>query len=343
MRSVVVASTRRSAGKTSMIVGMAGNLGSRVGYMKPLGDRLLYRKKRLWDVDASLMTVLLGIDEAPEDVSMGLDHSKLRYMYDEAATDQRLKEMVGRVGQGRDLVFVEGCQGLSYGASLHLDPASLARTLDARLLLVANGRPDVVVDDLAFVQSNLDLEDIDLAGVILNKVDDADEFRDVHLEAITSTGMPVLGVVPRVERLERYTVRFLADALFAKVQAGEAGLDRTVERVFVGAMSARAALANPLFQRGGKLIITGGDRMDMVLAALEGDTTAVVLTNNVPPTPQMIARAEARGIPLLGVAHDTFKTAMMVDDLEPLLSPGDEARATLLRDLVREHLDLSGL
>lgn len=343
MRSVVVASTRRSAGKTSMIVGIAGNLDAPAGYMKPLGDRLLYRKKRLWDVDAALMTELLEIEEAPEDISMGMDHSKLRYMYDEDTTARRLREMVQRVGQGRELVFVEGCRGLTYGASVHLDPLSLARTLDARLLLVTSGEPDAVVDDLTFIRGNLGMKGVDLAGVVLNRVEDPAEFRDVHLEDIAATGMPVLGVVPRVERLERYSVRFLADALFAKVQAGEAGLDRQVERVFVGAMSARAALANPLFQGEGKLIITGGDRSDMVLAALEGDTAAVVLTNNVPPTPQMIARAEARGIPLLQVAHDTFKAAMMVDDLEPLLVAGDTARAGALVDLVRENVDLEAL
>jgi BioD-like phosphotransacetylase family protein len=52
MKTIVVGSTHKSAGKTSLIVGLAKAVGSSCGYIKPLGDRLLYRKKRLWDYDA---------------------------------------------------------------------------------------------------------------------------------------------------------------------------------------------------------------------------------------------------------------------------------------------------
>jgi BioD-like phosphotransacetylase family protein len=343
MRCIVVASTRRAAGKTSTIVGIASNLDVDVGYVKPMGDRLLYRKKRLWDYDAALMTDLFDLRENPEDICIGLDHSKLRYAYDQGTVGERLREMVARVGEGRDLVFVEGCRGLTYGASVHLDPLSVVRTLDARLLLVASGEPDAVVDDLTFICRSLDLEGIEPMGVVINKVTDVDEFREVYLDTVTSMGLRVLGIVPHREELARYSVRFLADALFAKVQAGEAGMDRIVENVFVGAMSAQAALANPKFQRRGNVIITGGDRTDMILAALDGDTVAVVLTNNVHPSPHMVAKAETRGIPLLLVAHDTYKVARIVDDLEPLHAPGDDARVATLRELAREHIDLGAL
>jgi len=56
MKSLIVASTREDAGKTSTIIALARILNKRFGYLKPLGDRFLYRKKRLWDYDASLLT-----------------------------------------------------------------------------------------------------------------------------------------------------------------------------------------------------------------------------------------------------------------------------------------------
>jgi len=56
MDRLVIASTRRSAGKTSVVVGLARALGKKYGYIKPLGDRLVYRKKRSWDYDAGLLT-----------------------------------------------------------------------------------------------------------------------------------------------------------------------------------------------------------------------------------------------------------------------------------------------
>ncbi len=81
MKSLIIASLRANAGKTSLIVGLAEHLGQPIGYMKPFGDRLLYSKKRLWDYDAALMTELYSLNEPPEGMSIGFDHSKLRYMH----------------------------------------------------------------------------------------------------------------------------------------------------------------------------------------------------------------------------------------------------------------------
>ena len=56
MKKIVVASTHKEAGKTSFIIGISKILDSRglsIGYMKPIGDRLLYQKKRLWDFDSA--------------------------------------------------------------------------------------------------------------------------------------------------------------------------------------------------------------------------------------------------------------------------------------------------
>ncbi len=100
MKRIVVASTHEEAGKTSIIIGIAKALSGKnisCGYMKPLGDRLLYQKKRLWDYDASLVSNILGLTEKPEDISLGFDHNKLRFMYDEQSTSKKLKEICNNV------------------------------------------------------------------------------------------------------------------------------------------------------------------------------------------------------------------------------------------------------
>ncbi len=47
MNKIVFACTRRSAGKTTIFTGLAKAMGKEVAYMKPFGDRLIYRKKTL--------------------------------------------------------------------------------------------------------------------------------------------------------------------------------------------------------------------------------------------------------------------------------------------------------
>jgi hypothetical protein len=94
MKTVVIGSTKPNAGKTSIIVGMAKGLNKSFGYLKPLGDRLIYRKKRIWDYDTALMTNIFGLTDAPEDMSIGFAHSKLMYSYNNASVQKRLADMI---------------------------------------------------------------------------------------------------------------------------------------------------------------------------------------------------------------------------------------------------------
>src|SRR4030042_1700331 len=104
----VMASMRKSAGKTSVIVGIATALNKKMAYLKPFGERMLYRKKRLWDYDSALITNLFGLKEDPVDMSIGFDHSKLRYMYDEEGTKKKLLETIAHIGNDTEILFVEG-------------------------------------------------------------------------------------------------------------------------------------------------------------------------------------------------------------------------------------------
>lgn len=330
---------RRGAGKTSLVVGMAEALKKKIGYMKPFGDRLMYKKKRLWDYDTALMTNLYGLNENPEDMCFGFDHSKLSYMYG-SGTKDKLLEAVETVGRGKDVLFMEGGKDLMYGTNIHLGPLSVAKHTGGKLVVVVNGDHDSIVDDIAFLKKYLDLKELDFAGVIINNVPKADEFKETQLPEVRKLGVDVIGVVPHRQELTYLSVSYLADMLMAKVVTGEENLDRVVKNILIGAMSVDRPLQKILSERSDILMITSGDRSDMILAALESDTEAIVLTNNILPGPQIISKAGEKGVPMLMVPFDTYKTAKMVDELEPLLTKEDKGKVKLLGRLAKENLDM---
>lgn len=343
MKTIVIASARRSSGKTSLVIGLSKALKGTCGYIKPFGDRLLYRKKRLWDYDAALVSGILGLPDNVEAGTLGFERAKLRYMYAPEELKAKLLEVARVAGEGKDILFVEAGADLSNGVSVGLDAISLARHLGGRLAIVVAGTDDSMVDDVAFLRQHVQMTGVDFAGVILNKVQDIEDFRATHIEEVTRLGIPVLGVVPNVPELTQASVRYVADALFARVVAGEQGMDARVKTVFVGAMSADAAMRYPAFQKPGKLIITSGDRSDIVLAALDGNTAAVVLAHNILPPPNIISKASERGIPLLLVPSDTFQTAKQIDDMEPLITRDEGDKVALLADLVEKHVNAEAL
>jgi uncharacterized protein len=340
MEKLVITSMRQSAGKTSVIIGMAKALNKKIGYMKPFGERLLYRKKRLWDYDAALVAGVFKLEENIEDMSIGFHHSKLLYMLDEEMTKQKLLELLATVGNKKDFVFIEAGKDITYGGSVYLDALSLCKYLDAGLLVVASGEEDTILDDLTFLKKRVQMEKVKLRGVIINKVANLTEFTDIHLNKIKQMGIPVLGVIPYYKELPFFSVSYLADRLFAKVIAGENNLQRTVKNIFIGSASASAALKNPFFQAEDKVVITSGDRGDMVVAALGSKSAAVVLTNNILPPPILISKAEKMNIPLLLVSLDSYQVAKQIDALESLPTKDDTEKIALIEQMISSHVNL---
>ncbi|MCK4304044.1 MAG: AAA family ATPase [Candidatus Eisenbacteria sp.] len=343
MRRLIIASMRGSAGKTSVIVGLGRAIEKKIGYLKPFGDRLLYRKKRLWDYDAALVANIFGLKDNPEEMSVGFDHSKLRFMYDKKSTKEKLLEMLSHIESDKDFVCIEGGRDMAHGMSVHLDAVALAKYVDATLVIVISGDEGTILDDAAFIKNHLDLEGIRFGGVIINKVHDIEDFKSTYVAGIEELGTPVLGVIPYAKELTSLSLGFLSEALFAKLIAGEEGLDRVVRNIFVGAMSTDAALRNPFFGKEDKLVITPGDRSDMILAAMEAGAVGIVLTNNIFPPSNIISMAAERKVPLLLVPTDTFQTSKQVDDLERLLTKDEPQKIELLGRLARENIDLKAV
>jgi hypothetical protein len=264
-------------------------------------------------------------------------------MYNENSIREKVLELAGEMSAGKDMLMVEGGKAITYGHSVHLDALSLARYLKGRLLFMIGGDDDSILDDIMFLKKNVDLTGIDLAGIIVNKVRNVQDFREVYIPEITKTGIPVLGIIPHEREFTYFSLRYLADRLFAKVLTAEKNLDRKIKNLVIGAMSGSVAQNKPIFKKEAKLIITGGDRSDMILVALEADAAGIILTNNILPPSNIISMAEDRGTPLLLVNPDTYQVQRQIEQLEPLLTKDDPAAIELLTSLIREHVDLAAI
>lgn len=342
MKNLIIGSVSEEAGKTSLIVGLARALEQKFGYLKPFGDRLIYRKKRLWDYDAALITNIFGLEHSSEDMTIGFEHAKLRYMYDEAGTKEKLNEMVQNLGDSNPFLFIEGGKDLTYGSSVKLDTISLVKYLNGKLIVVVAGDEGTIIDDLTFVKKYIDMAGIDY-GVVINKVTNLEDYKSNYLGEINDMGIKVLGVLPYEQELTQVPVSYVAERIQARVIAGEAGLNKRIRQVFVGAMSGDAASRHPVFKKENKLVITAGDRSDYIVAALDTSTAGIILTNNIIPPQSLISLASDMNVPMMLVPFDTFQTAKQVDDMTPLLTKDDNERIELITRLVRENIDLSAL
>ena len=266
---------------------------------------------------------------------------------------ERIVERMAAVAEDADVVVLEGMVPLTdvvYATRLN---AAIAEALDAQLVFVAAPTSD----DWVKVADNIDISARAFGELsdgerccILNKVPltDFDIARDELVKALDYEHLHLLGVIPMNPMFAALRVKELASALDAEIVHQGDWEHRRIERVALCAATVRIACRR--FERG-TLVITPGDREDIVVAAalasLEGvELAGLLLTCGVRPAPQVMdlcRQALANGLPVLSVAADSYDTAARVHDLNREVPPDDRERAELVMDAIAGHLDAAWL
>ena len=111
-----------------------------------------------------------------------------------------------------------------------------------------------------------------------------------------------------------------------------------VESLTIGAMNVNSALG--YFRQGqNKAVVTGGDRTDLQLAALETSTSCLILTGHMDPQPLIISRAEDVEVPILSVDLDTLSTVEIVDQAFGKVRLQEKIKVGCIQELIAKNLD----
>jgi len=319
MKNILISALDEKSGKTVVAYAIASSSGKNVGYMKPMGNNVLYKDKKVMDQDAILFSKFME-EISPEKICMGMRHSKILHFYSNVMEEfmKRYEEL----SRGKDLFIVEGGEFIWKGASINLDAFSISRAIGAEIIFVISGDYYEILDEIEYIGKIKDA--LPVKGIIVNRA--AEERIDEIRRAAEERGIKYLGFLPFIKKLGVMKVSYIADKLFGRVVAGRDGLNKEVENIFIAALSASEIKRHPDFGKENKLIITGGDRSDVIAACLDKKTSAIVLTNNIVPSAPLIARANEMNIPLISVRADTFTTAKMVEGIKPVIMPEEKEK-----------------
>jgi BioD-like phosphotransacetylase family protein len=180
-----------------------------------------------------------------------------------------------------------------------------------------------------------------LMGVVINDIPASviETTQTLVRPFLESQDIPVLGLLAEDRLLRSVSVRELAHQLNAKVLCSEDHQDLMVESLTIGAMNVNSALE--YFRQGeNKAVVTGGDRTDLQLAALETSTSCLILTGHVTPQPLIISRASDLEIPILSVNQDTLTTVEIVDHAFGNVRLQEPIKVKCIQKLMAESFDL---
>lgn len=347
MRSLMVTSTKPYIGKSGIAVALIQILlerGMDVGYFKPYGTMPVTSDGVTTDEDALYINRLLPRPSALADVCPVVRTQRLieDVLGGRAAQSaSAVREAYERCSAGRDMMVIEGPTEPARGASTGLSLLESVALIGAPVLLIDRPRPTDLPEDALWVSGLIGPK---VAGMMMNGVHEArlEVARERISPFLESHGIPVIGVVPYDPALGSVTVREIVDALDAVVLTAEDRLDERVESFMVGAMGQEQALR--FFRRKReKAVITGGDRPEVQLAALETSTKCIILTGAVPPSPFVVTRAEELGVPLLQVDTDTLTAVERMETLLGRVHLHDSSKADRIREMFERECDVERL
>lgn len=339
---LLVASTQAYSGKSATILGIAEQLkqkGLSLAYAKPIGTEAVPEGEG----DSSLIAEKL---ELPADSVYPplLSVSQTTVNQIITKTDQtNYPEKIKNYLQNNqaDLVMLEGPANLWEGSLFNLSVSQMANLIEASVLLVTPYDSIYLPDVL--IKAKKDLSE-HLLGVIIN---------DIPIEAmamatdtlkpfLAEQGIDVLGLLPRNKLLRSISVREIVKQLNAEILCRGDRLDLMVESLAIGAMNVNSAME--YFQkRQNMAVVTGSDRTDVQLAALESSTHCLILTGHMPPQSFVLTRAEDLEIPILSIDLDTLSTVEIIDNMFGKVRLQEPIKVKCIQDLIKEHFALERL
>jgi len=352
MHTLFLAPTGFGGGLNSVSLGLIRALesaGLKVGFFKPIAQPFPVDQGR--ERSCILVEKTLNLP-SPEPLALEQVERQLA----DGELDLMLEEVVSRfqhAAAGKDVVIVEGMVPTTSSDYTSRINTQLAKSLDAEIILIAaQGK-----DSLKRMAERIEIQaqqfggakDPKVLGVILNKVKSEDgvpafiERLKEHLPLLGSADFQLLGAIPFAEELNALRTRDIVELLGAQVlNAGEADQRRVGKIV----LCARAVPNTVQLLRSGVLVVTPGDRDDIILAAslasLNGEKLAgLLLTGDFTPDPRILElckTALASGLPVMMVSTNSYDTANNLFGLNKETPSDDIERASLVTDYIAKHL-----
>ncbi|GAB2769254.1 phosphate acetyltransferase [Actinomadura fibrosa] len=221
-----------------------------------------------------------------------------------------------------DFVLVEGSDFSGEGSVFEFDEnVTIAKNLGLPVIIVASGRgktKEGLMGSLQMAYQSFVNKDVRVLAMVSNKI----ELANLN---IATNGMReflpddvAVFAIPLIDTLANPTLKEIVEVLDGKILFGEEYLDNQSGSFNVGAMQLRNYL-NHL--KNESLVITPGDRADIILGALQANISSnyprisgIILTGGLIPEDSIIKLIEglSQVVPIISVNDGTFNVTNRV-------------------------------
>ena len=317
-KAIYIATTEPDSGKSIVSLGLMQSLlgkAAKVGYFRPIIDDF-----KPGEIDNHINTVstYFNLDIKFED-SYAFKRSEVIRKTNENKDGEIISKIIEKykaLEERFDFVLIEGTGFTGEGSIKEFDiNVLIAKNLGVPAIIMASGigkTLDEFVGNLQMAFDTFKDKGVEVLSVIANKVEPQNQELVVsELEKYLPAGV-IVGAIPLNPLLANPSIKEIVDTLNAKVLFGESFINNQAGNYSVGAMQLRNYL---IHLKENALVITPGDRADIILGALQANISdnypsisGIVLTAGLVPENSIIKLIEGLShvVPIISVEGGTF-------------------------------------
>jgi phosphate acetyltransferase len=354
-KNIFIASAEPYTGKSVVAFGMVNMLlgkTQKVGYFKPIIAQEDPAEKEK-HIEAILDYFSLPISYTD---TYAFTRQQVLHQSESENTGEMINTIISKykkLEDNYDFTVIEGSDFLGEGIAFEFESnALIAKNLGAPVVMVVTGKDKTVtqlINTAINIYRNFLMRDVQVLGIVANMVnpDSVDAVRLGLANQLPADLM--ITVIPMDSGLQSPTMKEITLALNAKVLFGEELMANQVDNFVTGAMMLPNFLSHI---KENVLIITPGDRGDIIIGSLQANLSAnypkvagIVLTAGSLPDEPMLRLIEGLQtiIPIISVQKGTFETTTSIGAIHSKITIDNPKKIELAIDVFEKYVDMKAL
>ncbi len=340
-KAIYIATTEPDSGKSIVSLGLMQSLlgkAAKVGYFRPIIDDF-----RPGEIDNHINTVstYFNLDIKFEDAYAFRRSEVIRKTNENKDGEiiSRIIEKYKALEERFDFILIEGTGFTGEGSIREFDiNVLIAKNLGVPAIILASGIGKTLEEFVGNLQMAFDSfkeKGVEVLAVIANKVQQKNqELVVAELEKYLPSNV-IVGAIPLNPILSNPSIREIVETLDAKVLFGESFINNQAGNYSVGAMQLHNYL---LHLKENALVITPGDRADIILGALQAhisdnypSISGIVLTAGLVPENSIIKLIEGLSdiVPIISVKGGTFSVTNSLGNIKSQIYAENTEKITI--------------
>ncbi|MBT3742409.1 MAG: phosphate acetyltransferase [Polaribacter sp.] len=354
-KAIYIAATESDSGKSLVSLGLLRMMltkSSKVGYFRPIINEV---KPSSFDDHTNTAINFFNLDIAYNDC-YAYKQGEVIELLSEGKADDVIHNVIKKYKKLEakyDYVLVEGTDFSGEGGFTELDVnLMIAKNLGIPALIVGSGngkKKKDFINTMQLTHQSFINKEVDVIGIIANKIE-VDEIDYIQKELQKSFPKNLqIDIIPKIDFLSYPTVREVAKALNGSVLFGKQFLNNAIGSYSTGAMQLRNYLTRI---KENALIITPGDRADIILGALQANASSnypkiagIILTGTLIPEESILKLIEGvqSTVPIISVDGGTFGVSNKIGSVKSKIYSTHNKKILLSLDTFDKYVNAEKL